>query len=501
MTDGTRRRSGPRTSPPRASQVAADEAADVIVVGGGLSGLIAAERLASGGASVLVLEAGRVLERRLPSCDVVHYRETIKPLTQVDADAWAYRTSGISFDWIRVRAGGGRSLVWGGWLLWPEAQNFKDAAAADQPWPFPIEAIATHIRRARNLLNIRQAPMPPHFAAVGAKLGLEVEEKLAAVGPCGCRAFVSLDWRRRSTLRPNRVVLELLANRRGRVTGVSYVDAETGARGIATGRAVVLAASPIETARLLLASPGAAPANAHGLVGTGLTDHLVASYLVLVPQPAPATEPATPMDRAAFVPRFVNLGRKNRRDYPGGFTLELHGPEPLLELGADGIRALGLDPTAAADASYFLVHAIGETLPHPDRKVTLDPDRLDRYGRRIPVIHQAQSDAEPRRARDMEETALAVADALATPGSRIFPLRETLTPGGIAHEAGGAVLGRSPQRAVTDLCGRVQNLRGLYVADASLMPTGLDRPPTLTVLGLAMNTADSLLEHLATGAL
>ena len=471
-----------------------DEVCDVVVVGGGLSGVIVAEELAATSLSCTIIEAGPILERRLPSCNLPRYREVIKPLLDVDAQAWAYRPNGMPYEWLRVRAAGGRSLVWGGWLLWPHEQSFRDARRVGRPWPFELDDLATYLHRARRRLMPREAPMPPVFESAGKRLGLPVRPKLAGVGPCGCRPFVSLDWLRRALLKPNRVVTQVLTDRAGRATGVAYSDRETREPGVVLARTVVLAASPVETARLLLSHPDQNLMNPEGLVGRGLVDHLVASYLLLVPQPAPTQDLPTPIDRTAFVDRFVNVSRSTRRDYRGGFTMELHGPEPLSGLGDEGARTLGVDPKDVPSMSYYLVHAIGESQVHPQRRVRLDPDLHDSLGRRAPVIDLAWGEDEPRIARDMEEACIAVCDALASPGCRIVPVRETLKPGGIGHEAGGAAMGNRRSRSVTDMLGHVHGVRGLYVADASRFPTGLDRPPTLTLLGVALTTADAILE-------
>ncbi len=49
--------------------------------------------------------------------------------------------------------------------------------------------------------------------------------------------------------------------------------------------------------------------------------------------------------------------------------------------------------------------------------------------------------------------------------------------------------------------GAVRGVPGLYVADASLLPTGLDRYPTLTVLALALGVADGIIEAAGSGDL
>lgn len=483
---------------PDPSASAHSDHCDVVVVGGGLAGLIAAERLAAQGVDCLVLEAGPNEKRRLPRQDARAFRRAIDPLLAVDGSDWAYETPGLDFDWIRVRAAGGRSLLWGGWSVRPDAQCLRDARAFGRPWPFALDDLTTLFQRAERLLSVQRTLLDESFVRAGEALGLPVIPKRASAGACGCRALVATDWLRRARLAPSRVATRVLLDG-GAARGVEYIDPVTRRRGTVRARAVVLAASPIETARLLLGSDLAAHTDAAAHVGRGLVDHLVASYLVLLPRPAADPTPAGPLRRAAFVPRFVNLGRRARRDYRGGFTLELHGPESAADLPREGLDALGLDPQTAPDHAYYLVHAMGEVPHDARRRVEIDAARTDGLGRPRPLVHLAWDDEQPRMVRDMEESCVAFADALAEPGSRIFPIRHTLKPGGVAHEAGTCAMGRSARTSVADLTGRVHGLRGLYIADGSLLPSALDCPPTLTVLALALNTADGVLDAAARG--
>lgn len=480
-------------SPGKPGGVLPDEVADVVVVGAGLSGVLAAEHIARNGLSCLVLDAGPVLARRLPSCDLRHYKEASAPLLDVDPEKWAFRAEGAGADWVRVRAGGGRSLLWGGWLLRPPKQCFFDAEHFGRPWPFSYDDLQTHMWRAAHALGSREANLEPHFGAVTRELGLPLEAKRVAAGPCGCRALVSLDLAKAARIRSMSAVTRVIVDSAGRAEGVEYADQRTGERGVVRARAVIVAASAIETARLLLDGLEDLSLDSCRHVGRGLVDHFVAGRLVLVPAPATSDEPASPFRRAAFIPRFVNLGRGRRRDYTGGFSVEIHGPDPLSELDDETLAKLGVPRTEVAGFSFYTVHSVGELAPAPARFMTVDRGSEDALGRPVPVLHLAWTENERKMARDMEETADAVADALSPPGSTTFPIRETLGRFEISHEAGTCRMGRSPKNSVVNLSGEVHGAPGLFVADASLLPTALDRPHTLVLLALALNTADGVL--------
>lgn len=471
-----------------------DSVADVIIVGGGLSGLLVADRLGRRGLDCLLLEAGPTLKNKRPPIAVRQFDAATKPLLEIDQDAWRFRSTGPPYDWMRVRALGGRSLLWGGWCERIDAQNLRDAQGLEATWPVSLIELALYYRAVERRLGIRTARVSPFFKQVTSKLGLEVTGKRGSVLSQGTRALCGLDLPQ-PRVRGHSVALRLISVN-GRIRQIELIDTRTGKVQVLSANAFVLCASPIETTRLLLES---GIQGESGLVGAGLVDHLVATCLAILPYPAPTLGPPKPLERCALIPRFVNVGRQHRRDYRSGFTVEILGPNSLSELGQTGIHGLGIDDKETKQLSFCLVHAIGEGHAHAKRFVALDSDDRDSLGRPIPVINLAWSEEQKLMAADMDETVAAVADALAPPNSRIIRLRDALQPGGIAHEAGTARMGKRSRDSVVDSTGAVFGVRGLYIADASIQPTALDRHPTLTLLALALRTADRILHDRSNG--
>lgn len=459
----------------------------VLVVGGGLSGLLVADRLRRRRVKCLVLEAGPA-PLRTPPATPARFDAATKHLLRVDEEAWRFRTAGLPYDWIRVRALGGRSLLWGGWCQRMDAQNFCDAQALEVSWPVSLAGLTPYYRAVERLLGVCTGRVTAYFRQVTGRLGFDVVPKRGAILPTRTRALCGLDLQRPKKLQTGAIALRLVVTG-GKIRQVEVFDTHTGNTQILSASAVVLCASPIETARLLLAS---GIRGESGGVGTCLVDHLVSTCIAILPYPASSRGPLGPLERCALIPRFVNIGRRRPRDYRSGFTIEMRGPIALQELGAAAVQGIGIDAQEAKRLSYCLVNAIGEAHPHVERSVTLDAKVRDSFGRSVPVINLAWSDEQKSMAADMEDAVAAVADALAPPNSRIVRLRDTLRPGGIAHEAGVARMARDPSDGVTDPWGEVFGVKGLYIADASVMPTALDRHPTLTLLALALRTADRI---------
>jgi choline dehydrogenase-like flavoprotein len=90
----------------------------------------------------------------------------------------------------------------------------------------------------------------------------------------------------------------------------------------------------------------------------------------------------------------------------------------------------------------------------------------------------------------------------------------TIRPGGVAafeatpprpselrleafHPMGTAAMGDDPARSVTTPFGAVRGVEGLFVADASLLPTSLGVNPMMTVIACASRVAGGLAERLS----
>lgn len=471
---------------------------DVVIVGAGLSGALVASECAKAGLRYKVLEAGPLPPSPLPLEPGAFSRKTA-PLLEVDAENWRYASRRGPLAWYRVRAAGGRSLLWGGWSVRPGPQTLSDARAFERPWPISQALLMRLAGQVERWLDVRAAPASPAARAAGKTLGLRVVPKRAATTPQGERPLTSLDRLARRSVQSHAVVLRVLW-RPGTnlVDGVEWLDALTRRTQVLRARRVVLCASPVETARILSMSREPLGLALAGL-GDGLCDHLISSVLVVRPEPAPTLVAPGPLEATAFLPRFVNVPGGRRRDYRSGFVTEVRGPHALSTLDGPTLQMLGVEAQAARTSSYFSIHALGESTPNPRRRVRFDPASLDGFGRPIPVFQSGFVAEDRARAADMEETTDAIADVLARQDGRIIVLRRALDRGDTGHEAGLCAMGDSARTHVTDAFGGVFGARGLYVADASLLPTCLDRHPTVTILALALRAAGRIIEEARRG--
>jgi choline dehydrogenase-like flavoprotein len=440
---------------------------DAVVIGAGPAGCVAADELEARGHGVLLLDAGPKLKQgaRVP---------------EADRRVWSYSTVGLPFDWYRVRAVGGRALLWGGW-----SYRFPDRVLRRGGWPYGARALAPAYDAIERRLAVVEGRLDDRYRTLAKELGVRVLPKRAPLARGKVWTPLANSVARRA--RNLNAVLRL-EHARGRAVLAHSIDLRTETSKRLRARAFVLAASPIETTRILLESElGREGAS----IGRGLVDHMVASHVLLEPRPPPSPDGRGPFPGSALVESFVNTGKGSERTYPGGFSLELAGPVPLESLGIE--RMVPGDELAAWSAT--LIHAIGETFPHRRRYVDLDPLKRDVLGRRVPRIHVAWSAQEKKMATDMKRACVQLADALAVEGSRLIPFVDPLQAGA-GHEAGTCAMGRD-EAAKCDPHGQLRGLENVWIADASATPTAGDRHSTLTVLAHALRAAQATSAYLA----
>lgn len=439
---------------------------DVLVIGSGLCGTLAARHLEEEGRSVLVLEGGPGLPASLPA-DVVGFQRAIAPLSRTDAKTWAFRAP-KGFEWHRVRARGGRTLLWGGWMERPAQDYFEARRKAGAAWPRAVTAeLPRWLRRAEALLTVRSGRRGRLHQRLAA-LGHDVRIKREAVLLGQRRMRTAGDVALRTEVRCDSPVVRIERTADGLV-------AFTAAGEAVRARRVVLAASPIETARILELSLPVKQRRRR----VDVFDHLIAGAIAIAPRAAAAKHP-----RAAAEPSAVL--HPPPRGARARFTTEVRGPTPLESLDAEDLAQLGFTAEEAARHSFYVVFAMGETDPLKPRKVEFDPHSLDGLGRPSPrFLARAHTGTELSLGKQMNRQVLGLARQLAAQRDRAFLIYDALDFSSGGHEV-GTCLDRIDER------GEVTALRGVFIADGAGVPAATDRHPSLTLAANALRVADAL---------
>lgn len=145
----------------------------------------------------------------------------------------------------------------------------------------------------------------------------------------------------------------------------------------------------------------------------------------------------------------------------------------------------------------YYMSASGEVESRYENRVFLDANERDRDG--VPVLKIQFSYSErdglviEQMAEAMHLAALAMDAPLLTNDGSFACLAP---PGGDSHEMGTCRMGNDPYTSGTNRYGQVHGINGLFVADGSVIPTSGTANITLTIVALAIRTADAIVQQL-----
>ena len=553
---------------------------DVVIIGSGAGGGMAAYVLTKAGARVCMLEAGpswfasRDSKMLVPNWATPHRGAAIKgrPFGEFDAcdGGWEIegepytRAPGTQFSWWRARMLGGRTNHWGRISLrfGPDDFRGKSLDGLGDDWPISYDEVKPYYDQVDKLIgifgsneNLRNHPdgifMPPpkprcyellvkkasdklNITCIPSRLSIATKAlpgRMAChyCGQCnrGCQAkanFSSPDVligpalaTGRLTLITNAMAREVTVGNDGLASGVSFINKTNGADEHVRGRVVVLAASAMETARLLLNSKSNrfpnGLANSSGTVGKYLTDTTGAGVSGHIP--AMVDHVPHNHDGVGGLHVYMPWWLDNKRlDFPRGYHIEVWGGPGQPGAGSGGgiqrYNGGGYGKQLKADYRKYYGASIGfdgrgEMIPNADSYCELDPTTVDRFG--IPVLrfHWKFSEHEYNQAKHMQETFRALIVAMGGTPNGNMPTREQgyglATGGTIIHELGGARMGANPESSVVNANCQAHDVKNLFVADGAPFVSQADKNPTWTILALSWRTSDHIAQQRKAGAL
>ena len=467
---------------------------DVIVVGSGAGGGVLADQLSDLGSDVLLLEVGSYL---FPT-HVGNLARQLR-LGQFEKSVWGLWDEFGAVNYVNEPGSffggaqgfnlGGRSIFWGGLIPRLGAWEMAD-------WPAEIrdDLLSTGYRLAEDAMN-RVAPAQsgyqdrtkallgqalPGFDHLDAPLAVQYQGATPSVIPAGLFSTADLLLEGQLTDRPTGVrptinlhhaVTEVLHDG-DRATGVRCTDLLNRQQRTYRARHVVLAAGPIESAKIALRSGLTDP---QGLIGRGITDHPIFFTHFALPAGSPHADPTG----------SAKVWSRHRDVKP-----DAHPYNVVVELGSDFNQGRYVDPDdlrrhrelkgdATLGEIVFLLN-----VPLQEQNFVALADNPD-----APVrINMQPAPITPDLYAEMQTVA---AQALDTLGAR--PLAsdnlnlKLAGLGGVAHEVGTLRIG-----GVVDANLRFLGYENLYACDNSVLPSSPAANPTLTLVALALRLARHL---------
>jgi choline dehydrogenase-like flavoprotein len=481
-----------------------------------------------------------------------------------DIEGEPYTTApGSTFRWFRSRIEGGRTNHWGRIALRFGEADFRPRSTdgMGDDWPITYEELAPYYDKVESFIgvfgskeNVPNSPdgvfQPPprprctetivkkacdnlNITCIPSRLAILTQplNGRAACHYCaqcgrGCLSASNFSSSQvmipvakatgRFTMIANAMAREVVVGKNGKAEAVSYIDKATRTEQRVYAKAIVVAASACESARLLLNSRSSlfpdGLANSSGVVGRYLTDSVGSSLAGYFPQleKVPAHNHDGVGGGHMYMP-WWRFGKKN--DFLRGYHIEFGGGRDMPGVGGfDGVCAehegygVGLKQKCRSSYGTFIgFSGRGEMIPNDNSYCEIDPKAMDQWG--IPVLrfHWHWGENEIKMADDMQKTFRSIVEAA---GGTVHEGRRRGTPqteisegGAIIHELGTARMGNDPKTSVLNGNCQAHEVKNLFVADGAPFVTNPDKNPTLTIMALSWRTSEYLLDQARKGEL
>jgi choline dehydrogenase-like flavoprotein len=431
------------------------------------------------------------------------------------------------YQWIRCRHLGGRTQIWKRvaprMTSWELGAHGRDGLGGE--WPVSQEDLRPHYEKVERIMRVvgaveagaerypgalPQRPMTAIERQVKSAVEARFPERRVILAPFASPLGEGEDQRslderingptngRRPTwdasvrhslpfamatgrleTRTNAIVREVVLDGSGRAKSVVFVDRLTRSIEEIPAKVVVLAASALESTRILMLSKIGASS---GVLGRYLSDHLFGVGVV-----AFSTRPYEPQGFPdLYVPPFRNGAGDDERSFARSYQL----------IGE--VRALRAGPLRRW-MTTLVISGQGEVIPLRENRVSLDETIADAWGIPVLKIEYARSANELAMAEDI----LASAEEVARIAGFEVILRSMtpILPGASVHELGTARMGRDPNQSVLDPWCRVWEVPNLYVTDGAAFPSAGCQNPTLTIMALTSRACDDIVLRRSRGEL
>ena len=460
------------------------------------------------------------------------------------------------FDWIRGYHVGGRSLLWGRqsyrWSEMDFEANAKDGVAVD--WPIRYADIAkwydyveSFIGVSGQNLGLSQLPdgqfLPPmELNCVEEHLQKKIAEKYTdrvltigrtanitqnhngrikcqfrnrCIRGCPYGAYFSsqsstlpaAEATGNMTIRPHSIVESVLYDKEtGKASGVRILDAETKESQEFYAKVIFLNASALGSTWILMNSTSErfpnGMGNDSGELGHNLMDH---HFRVGASGTIDGFEDKYYKGRrpnGIYIPRFRNLGTKaTEQNYLRGYGYQGGGSR---ENWHRNVRELGFGGQFKDDLFQpgqwrMGLTGFGECLPYHENKVSMNHEKLDKFGMPTLTIDCEFKENELEMRKDMRDSA---AEMLEAAGFKDIRLRDDIGGPGLGiHEMGTARMGRDPKTSVLNKWNQVHAVPNVFVTDGACMTSSACQNPSLTYMALTARAADYAYQQINKGDL
>jgi len=514
------------------------EPVDVLIIGSGHSGGMAAKILTERGINCLMLNAGPLADvpkntEKKAAADLPYrgFRppsrlEHVFQSNEFNANVWVdekevpyTHDAQTPYNWVRVRLFGGRSLFWSrqSFRLSDYELKGKSYDGFGDDWPIDHAELSPYYDRVEAIFHVTgtrdgipqmpdgnfiqdKSPWVPSmtkFRDVCDKRGIPLVKQRRSEGVDGLASSVNLllpDAFKTGKLQamPNVIVREITVDKNtGLANGAHFVDRVSRREMTVKARVVVLAAGTLESTRLLLNS---GIANSSGVMGHYLSDQIYGVGITASDPAMRGNKSAKVTGGGAIMPRFRNIKDK-APNFLRGYAFNVFKGSGPMEARCFATYGQELeDKLDTYHGSGFTLNSMMDVLSHYENHVRINKDIVDAWGIPTLHIHQRHGDNEINMAKDAADTAEELAHEA---GFEVLAKNAVPNPPGYSiHELGTCRMGDNPKTSVLNKYNQSHDIKNLFVVDASAFVCAGWQNPTMTIAALSMRSSEYLVEQM-----
>ncbi len=462
------------------------------------------------------------------------------------------------FDWMRGYHTGGRSVMWGrqSYRLSPMDFEANAKEGISIPWPITYEEIApwySYVEKfagisghADGLEQLPDGEFQPAMALTPPELDLKasveakwktrrvVQARIAhltdptpeqiALGRSSCNYrnlcirgcpfgayFSSQAATLRAaantgnmTLRPHSIVHSVIYDdKAGKAIGVQLIDEVTMETTEYYAKIIFLNASTIASTAILMNSKSSRFPNGmdeSGSLGGYLMDHHLGV--------GAKGHVETHADKVQFgrrpggiyIPRYRNFTEKpGKGNYLRGFGYQGEGMRQGWTRAIPGFGEDFKKELTSFGPWGINIYGFGECLPYENNRISLSPDKTDKWGLPLVVADAEFQENEHAMREDMLSDAAEMLEAMGA--KEIVSSRNKPSIGLGIHEMGTARMGSSPKESVLNSHNQVWGAPNVFCTDGAAMVSSGCQNPSLTYMALTARAADFAFEEMKKGNL
>jgi choline dehydrogenase-like flavoprotein len=361
--------------------------------------------------------------------------------------------------------------------------------------PLPLNGAAQLMQRACAELGIKTSPAPNAALSQNyfrEEIGWRARCTNRGFCQAGCTVgakgsmdatFIPLAIKYGAEIRAECFVTEFELDSNGKIKSVLYVQDGKTERQLCKN--VFLCAGAIETPRLLLINN---LANSSRQVGKNFMAH-------------PGVQVWGVFDEEIYPHKGIPGGlisedphRPQKRfnaDFVGGYLLQSIGVMPVTYVSqlarAEKVWGAELDEWMRDYNHTAGINILGECLPYDANYLELSAEK-DERGLPKPVVYFSHGENEEKMTAHAERLMREIWTTAG--GRRMWAFQRN------AHVIGTCVMGEDAADSVVNRNGQSFDVPNLYICDNSIFPSALSVNPALTIMALALRTADKFLERL-----